>query len=169
MSEADTEIISILVSADVSEAEIDQLVELLDEGDVDAIVGPVDRRMGLPPELAQVVTWTIETSVTTLAALMVTAIGRRIWQSLTGIARRRRSKQELTSGSAPVAIVREPGNGIQLELTYDDLADPRLLRELGQLGTLAKKSEPVVMRWDRSGSGGFRVGSDGAAPTQEAS
>jgi hypothetical protein len=153
VSTTNPEAVSIYVSGDVPDDDIDELARVLDEAGLDAVVGPYPDRMGLVADLPGLL---IEAPLDVAAAFVVTLAGQHAWRLLTRIARRRRDPARPTGGTdpAPVAI-QDTDRRIRLDLTLDDLADPQVREQLASLRPLAETSTELVLRWDASG--GWRI------------
>jgi hypothetical protein len=167
VSSVDANTVSIYIDGDLpADGDVDELIRVMDEAGLDAIVGPVPGRMGLVPDLPALI---VETPFSVLATFLVTVAGQRAWRILTRIAGRWGSGPHDTGSEAagdtgqlpaddagPVAVViHDTERRIRLDLTLNDLADPALQQQLTRLGTLAGHPTQVVLRWD--GPEGWRV------------
>jgi hypothetical protein len=154
VSPVDANTVSIYVNDNVPDDDIDELVQLLDEAGLDAVVGPNPGRMGLLSDLPALI---VEAPLGVLASLAVTATGQRVWRVLNRIANRGRRQPEATDEAGQVAVtLHDTQNRVRLDLTLDDLADSRVQKQLAQLGTFSGNSAQIVLRWDGV-SGAWRV------------
>jgi hypothetical protein len=98
-------------------------------------------------------TLAIQIPLETLGALLLTAVGQRIWKTIAAIARRRRHPHPTTEANHVVVALHDSRTRIRLDLTLNDLTDDRLQAELASLSEIAKTAAPVVLRWNAATAG----------------
>jgi hypothetical protein len=143
--------VTVIVSSDIAESDVEDIVRALDEAGANATVGPFPGRMGLA---ADAVAMVVEITISALVTFVLTEAGRRVWTALTNAVKRRRHRPAAKTEMNQVAMVINDNQArVRLEFTVDDLADDRVQAELQSLGDLAGSPNPIVLRWDRNTAG----------------
>lgn len=136
-------VIVITVSQGFPDDKLDEILEFLDEGGLEAVAGPVPGRMGLSDELVSMI---ITAPLDVLATVLLTAAGHKLWAAITTGIRRRRTRASAPSDDEQVVLtVFDAQAQVRVDLTLDDLSDDRVVGELGMLRDLTG----VVIQWDR--------------------
>jgi hypothetical protein len=171
MSEAKLEIVRITVFGEIAAGDLDELVAGLDEAGLDAVIEPAPTRMGHSG--LDLVEMAIEIPLETLTAVLLTAAGRRIWEALAIVVRRRllrrdpRRREPVGRKEDAVVTVHDAHTRLRIDLTLRDLGDGRVREELARLGEAAEKEGPVILRWNPEIGGWSADSTGGSAPIAE--